>query len=109
MSKDSTIPELGSYVSKTDPNFRIIVTDVYVLDDENSSSNDKLFYLVSLIEGDDEDDMSVMGYELDPTEWLAFVEVEQLVFERDPYIGSIPENSCLAEIRDFLMQKKNNL
>lgn len=108
MSKDSTIPELGIYVSKTDPYFRITVTDVYVLDNENNSSNDKLFYLVSLIEGENEADMSAIGYELDPSEWLAFVEAEKLVFERDPYIDSIPENSYLAEMRDFLMQEKTN-
>lgn len=46
--------------------------------------------------------MTAMGFELDPVEWQAFVESEQLVFERDPYMDSIPENSNLAKIRDFL-------
>lgn len=37
--------------------------------------------------------MSAMEFELDPVEWQAFVESEQLVFERDPYMDSVPENS----------------
>ncbi|SUB82566.1 Uncharacterised protein [Pragia fontium] len=52
--------------------------------------------------------MSAMEYELDPSEWLAFVESEQLVFECDPYMDSIPENSHLARVRDLLMQAKKN-
>lgn len=76
--------------------------------DENDSPDGELFYLVRWIEGEDESDMSAMEYEQDPSEWLAFVESEQLMFERDPYIDSIPENSHLARIRDLLMQAKKN-
>ncbi len=49
------------------------------------------------------------GHEiLDPGEWQAFVESEQLVFERDPYMDSAHENSNLAKIRDLLMKNKQN-
>lgn len=108
MSDLSTIPQLGIYVSKSDPSLRITVTDVDVIDDEDDSSPEELFYLVRWIEGEDESDMSVIAYELDPSEWQAFVESEQLVFERDPYLDSIPENSHLAKIRDLLMKAKQN-
>ncbi|RJL50646.1 hypothetical protein D5071_12870 [Pectobacterium carotovorum] len=102
------MPQLGIYISKTDPNLRITVTDVDVVDAENDSPSSELFYLVSWIEGEDESDMSAMEYESNPSEWLAFVESEQLVFERDPYMDSIPEDSHLARMRDMLMQEKNN-
>lgn len=69
---------------------------------------DELFYLVRWIEGEDESDMSAMEFELDPVEWQAFVESEQLVFECDPYMDSAPENSNLAKIRDLLMKSKQN-
>ncbi|NCG49721.1 hypothetical protein [Serratia fonticola] len=108
MSNNSAMPQLGIYVSKTDPNLRITVTEVDVVDDENDFPYGELFYLVRWIEGEDESDMSAMEYELDPSEWLAFVESEQLVFERDPYMDSIPENSPLARIRDLLMQAKKD-
>ncbi|QKN81348.1 hypothetical protein [Scandinavium goeteborgense] len=108
MSDLSTMPQLGIYVSKTDPSLRITVTDVDVVDDEDDLSPEELFYLVRWIEGEDESDMSAMEFELDPTEWQAFVESEQLVFERDPYMDSIPENSHLAKIRDLLLQAKKN-
>ena len=52
--------------------------------------------------------MSAIEFELDPVEWQAFVESEQLVFERDPYMDSAPENSNVAKIRDFLMKTKQN-
>lgn len=52
--------------------------------------------------------MSAMEFELDPVEWQAFVESEQLVFERDPYMDSVPENSNLAKIRDLLMKTRQN-
>ena len=106
MSDLSTIPQLGIYVSKSDPSLRITVTDVDVVDSEDETSSEELFYLVTWIEGEDESDMSAMEYELDPSEWQAFVKAEQLVFERDPYLDSIPENSHLAKIRDLLMKAK---
>ncbi|EFO3867778.1 hypothetical protein QQN17_000650 [Escherichia coli] len=108
MSNISSMPQLGIYVSKTDPSLRITVTEVDVVDDEFDSPDDELFYLVRWIEGEDESDMSAMEFELDPTEWQAFVESEQLVFERDPYMDSIPENSNVAKIRDLLMKAKQN-
>ncbi|MEX6312581.1 hypothetical protein AB6G19_01160 [Providencia manganoxydans] len=52
--------------------------------------------------------MSAIEFELDPFEWQAFAESEQLVFERDPYMDSVPENSNLAKIRDLLMKTKQN-
>ncbi|CDG21369.1 conserved protein of unknown function [Xenorhabdus poinarii G6] len=103
MSDNSTMPQLGIYVSKTDPSLRITVTDIDLVDDKNDFPGGELFYLVRCIEGEDESDMSAMEYELDPLEWLSFVESEQLVFERDPYMDSIPENSHLGKIRDLLM------
>ncbi len=105
MNNIPSMPQLGSYVSKIDPTLRITVTDVDIVDD---SPDDKLFYLVHWIEGEDESDMSAMEFELDPVEWQAFVESEQLVFERDPYMDSTPENSNLAKIRDLLMKSKQN-
>lgn len=105
MNNIPSMPQLGIYVSKIDPTLRITVTDVDIVDD---SPDDELFYLVRWIEGEDESDMSAMEFELDPAEWKAFVESEQLVFERDPYMDSVPENSNLAKIRDLLMNTKQN-
>lgn len=105
MNNISSIPQLGIYVSKIDPTLRITVTNVDIVDD---SPDDELFYLVHWIEGEDESDMSAMEFELDPVEWQAFVESEQLVFERDPYMNSVPENSNLAKIRDLLIKTKQN-
>lgn len=108
MNDFSAMPQLGIYVSKTDPSLRITVTDVDVVDNEDDSSDNELFYLVKCIEGEDESDISAMEYDLSPSEWWAFVESNQLEFERDPYMDSIPENSNLAKIRDLLMKAKNN-
>ncbi|EJD6378128.1 hypothetical protein ACPW90_001092 [Providencia rettgeri] len=108
MSNIPSMPQLGIYVSKIDPALRITVTDVDVVDDDNDSPDDELFYLVRWIEGEDESDMSAIEFELDPFEWQAFAESEQLVFERDPYMDSVPENSNLAKIRDLLMKTKQN-
>ncbi|MDV1561329.1 hypothetical protein [Raoultella planticola] len=108
MNNIPSMPQLGVYVSKIDPALRITVTDVDVVDEDDNSPDDELIYLVRWIEGEDESDMSAMEFELDPVEWQAFVESEQLVFERDPYMDSVPENSNLAKIRDLLMKTKQN-
>ncbi|MEY0663286.1 hypothetical protein AB7281_11655 [Providencia rettgeri] len=108
MSNIPSMPQLGIYVSKIDPALRITVTDVDVVDDDDDSPDDELFYLVRWIEGEDESDISAIEFELDPFEWQAFAESEQLVFERDPYMDSVPENSNLAKIRDLLMKTKQN-
>ncbi|MCT1589022.1 hypothetical protein [Morganella morganii] len=108
MSNIPSMPQLGIYVSKINPALRITVTDVDVVDDDDDSPDDELFYLVRWIEGEDESDMSAIEFELDPFEWQAFAESEQLVFERDPYMDSVPENSNLAKIRDLLMKTKQN-
>ncbi|WP_438335733.1 hypothetical protein ACSYAE_07715 [Edwardsiella tarda] len=105
MNNIPTMPQLGIYVSKIDPTLRITVTDVDIVDD---SPDDELFYLVHWIEGEDESDMSAMEFELDSVEWQTFVESEQLVFERDPYMDSVPENLNLAKIQDLLMISKQN-
>ncbi|EGT0647000.1 hypothetical protein JAF95_000045 [Citrobacter braakii] len=107
MKNIPSMPQLGIYVSKIDPTLRITVTDVDIVDDDESP-DDELFYLVRWIEGEDESDMSAMEFELDPVEWQAFVESEQLVFERDPYMDSALENSNLSKIRDLLMKTKQN-
>lgn len=108
MNNITSMPQLGIYVSKIDPTLRITVTDVDIVDDDDESPDDELFYLVRWIEGEDESDMSAMEFELGPVEWHAFVESEQLVFERDPYMDSAPVNSNLAKIRDLLMKTKQN-
>lgn len=99
MNNISSMPRLGVFVSKIDPTLRITVTDVDIVDGDDESPDDELFYLVHWIEGEDENDMSAMAFESDSVEWQAFVESEQLVFERDPYLDSVPENSILAKIR----------
>ncbi|HEE8951815.1 TPA: hypothetical protein QH699_003553 [Providencia rettgeri] len=106
MNNIPSMPQLGIYVSKIDPTLSIIVTDVDIVDDD--SPDDELFFLVRWIEGEDESDMSAMEFELDPVEWQAFFESEKLVFERDPYIDSVPENLNLAKIRDLLIKTKQN-
>lgn len=108
MSNIPSMPQLGIYVSKIDPALRITVTDVDIVDDDDDSPDDELFYLVRWVEGEDESDMSAIEFELDPFEWQAFAESKQLVFERDPYMDSVPENSNLAKIRDLLMKTKQN-
>lgn len=106
MTEEKMIPREGIYVSKTDPSLRITVTDVVVVDDEDDSPEDELFYLVSFIEGEDEEDLSAAGFELNTEEWLSFVKSEQLVFERDPYLDDVPEDSDIAKIRDLLREAK---
>lgn len=108
MNNIPSMLQLGIYVSKIDPTLRITVTDVDIVDDDDESPDDELFYLVRWIEGEDENDMSAMEFELDSVEWHAFVESEQLVFERDLYMDSAPVNSNLAKIRDLLMKTKQN-
>lgn len=108
MSDYSTVPLEGLYISKTDPTFRITVVEVSIVEDEDDEPDEELFYLVTWVPEGDEDDMSAMAYELDPTEWQAFVKAEQLVYDRDPYLDSIPENSNLVEIRDLLARAKKN-
>lgn len=106
MIEEKMIPREGIYVSKTDPSLRITVTDVVVVDDEDDSPEDELFYLVSFIEGEDEGDLSAAEFELNTEEWLSFVKSEQLVFERDPYLDDVPEDSDIAKIRDLLSKAK---
>lgn len=106
MSNILPMPQLGIYVSKTDPSLRITVTDVDIADDENDFPDDELLYFVRFIEGEDEADLSAMEFELDSAEWQALVKSEQLVFDRDPYMDSISENANLAKIRDLLMKAK---
>lgn len=98
MNNIPSMPQLGIYVSKIDPTLRITVTDVDIVDD---SPDDELFYLVRWIEGEDESDMSAIEFELDPVEWQAFVESEQLVFERDPYMDSAPKIQTLRKFGIF--------
>lgn len=102
------ILQLGIYVLKIDFTLRITVTDVDIVDGEDDFFDDELFYLVYWIEGEDESDMTAMGFELDLVEWQAFVEFEQLVFERDLYMDLIFENLNLAKIWDFFMKTKQN-
>lgn len=102
------MPKLGIYVSKTNPSIRISVTDVDIADDEDDSPGSELQYFVSFVEGEDENDMSALVFELDQSEWQDFVRSEQLEYDRDPYLDSIPENSPIAKIRDLLMQAKKN-
>lgn len=99
MNNIPSMPRLGVFVSKIDPTLRITVTEVDIVDGDDDSSDDELFYLVHWIEGEDENDMSAMAFESDSEEWQAFVESEQLVFERGPYLDSVPENSILEKIR----------
>ncbi|EPR8111347.1 hypothetical protein P4E77_001382 [Klebsiella pneumoniae] len=106
MSDETMIPREGIYVSKTDPSLRITVIDVEVVDDEDDSPDDELFYLVSFIEGEDAGDLSAAEFELNTEEWLTFVKSEQLVFERDPYLDDVPEDSDIAKIRDLLRKAK---
>lgn len=106
MTDKNMIPREGVYVSKTDPGLRITVIDVEVVDDEDDSPGDELFYLVSFIEGEDAGDLSAAGFELNTEEWLTFVKSEQLVFERDPYLDDAPEDSNISRIRDLLRKAK---
>lgn len=70
-------PELGIYVSTTDPSLRFVVEDVTVVDDEDGDGEDD-FFLVSVVAADGKDDILAMGEELDPDEWTDFVEQHQL-------------------------------
>lgn len=106
MGNKLTLPCEGVYVSKTDPSLRITVTEVEYIGDEDDSPDNEFLYLVRWIEGEDEDDMSAMEFELDLEEWNSFVKAEQLEFDRDPYMEGIPEGSSLARLRDMLAQVK---
>lgn len=58
-------PEIGVYVSTKEPlGMRFVVEDVIFDEDEEE------FFLVQLIDEASADDMSAMGDELDPDEWL---------------------------------------
>lgn len=106
MTDEYIIPREGIYVSKSNPSIRITVTEVEVIDGEEDSPDEELFYFVRFIEGEDEGDLSAIEFELDAKEWLSFVKSEQIVFERDPYLDDIPENSNIAKIRDLLLKAK---
>lgn len=71
----SMLPELGLYVSATDPHLRFIVEDVSVVDKEDGEND---FFLVSVVAADGHADISAMGLELDPEEWDEFVESHEL-------------------------------
>jgi len=70
---DNKIPAPGTYISSSNPSFKIVVEDVEQVDDD--------FFLVSLVEFGSENDMSEMGQELDPDEWYKYVEAHQLRHE----------------------------
>ena len=110
MNNIPSMPQLGIYVSKIDPTLRITVTDVDIVDDDDESPDDELFYLVRWIEGEDESDMSAMEFELGPVEWHAFVESEQLVFERDLNRPGFPGECFICELRlpDHRFRWKHN-
>ena len=52
---------------------RIAVTDVDIVDGGDDSPDDGVLFS-PLDRGEDESDMTAMGFELDPVEWQAFVE-----------------------------------
>ncbi|MCW2452313.1 UNVERIFIED_ORG: hypothetical protein M2414_000018 [Rahnella aquatilis] len=107
MGEFSDIPREGVYVSKTDPTLRISVVEVNFSEDDDEP-DDELFYLVSWVEEGNEDDMSAPAYELNPTEWEAFVNSEQLEFAYDPYLLAIPEDSHLTKLLDVITSDKKN-
>ncbi len=51
MNNIPPIPQLGIYVSKINPTLRITVTDVDIVDGEDDSPDDELFYLVHWMRG----------------------------------------------------------
>ncbi|OAT26562.1 hypothetical protein M976_02723 [Buttiauxella ferragutiae ATCC 51602] len=108
MSDHSAVPREGIYISKSDPTLRISVIDVTVVEDEDDCDGDELFYLVRWIEGEDQGDLDATEYELDPTEWQAFVKSEQLEYDRDPYLDKVQQSPTLEKIRQMLIQAKKN-
>lgn len=108
MNRFSDIPKEGVYVSKNDPSLRISVVEVNIAEDDDDEPSDELFYLVSWVEEGYEDDMSAPTYELNPTEWQEFVNLENLEFAYDPYELAVPEGSALANLRAALASGKKN-
>lgn len=65
-----TAPELGLYVSSTDPDLRLVVERVDVIDDS--------YFLVSVVEEKFADDSMGVGEEYDPSEWEGLVRAHGL-------------------------------
>lgn len=76
MSTQPQIPDEGLYVSRKNPQIRLVVTDVDVVADDDD--DDEIFFLVTVVKDGDEDDMSAPAFEYDPDEWRRLVNSHQL-------------------------------
>lgn len=71
-------PNKGLYVStRTGPKLRVVVENVVVFDDSDEES--KGYFLVTVVDESDIDDMSAFSQEFDPDEWFSFVYEHGLV------------------------------
>lgn len=78
MSTQPQIPDEGLYVSRKNPQIRLVVTDVDVVADDDDDDDDEIFFLVTVVKDGDEDDMSAPAFEYDPDEWRRLVNSHQL-------------------------------
>ncbi|UAN53735.1 hypothetical protein KGP26_12060 [Serratia sp. JSRIV002] len=80
MTNEIEIPEEGLYVSSNPSGERFVVTEVTVVEDDEDEEGDETYFLVTIVDEGDEDDMSAIGQELDPDEWRQFVKAHKLTF-----------------------------
>lgn len=80
MTNEVEIPEEGLYVSSNPSGERFVVTEVIVVEDDEDEEGDEVYFLVTIVDEGDEDDMSAIGQELDPDDWKRFVKTHQLTF-----------------------------
>lgn len=74
MNNEIIIPKEGLYVSKTDPSVRLVVTEVHIVDEED------IYFLATVVNEGDEDDMSAPSYEYEPDEWYRLVKNQLLEY-----------------------------
>ncbi|HEJ9057250.1 TPA: hypothetical protein SML50_001511 [Serratia fonticola] len=80
MTNEIEIPEEGLYVSSNPSGERFVVTEVTVVEDDEDEEGDDAYFLVTVVDEGDEDDMSAVAQELDPDEWKLFVKTYKLTF-----------------------------
>ncbi|EQB0888207.1 hypothetical protein ACYA8Z_001676 [Raoultella ornithinolytica] len=79
MNNEIIIPKEGLYVSKTDPSVRLVVTEVHIVDEDDDDEED-IYFLATVVNEGDEDDMSAPSYEYEPDEWYRLVKNQLLEY-----------------------------
>ncbi|WP_312241728.1 hypothetical protein [Pantoea sp.] len=95
----NVIPMEGYYVSGSNPSFKLIVTEVIVMERDEDEEDDDTFFLVNAVNDDDDKDFYTPTYEFIPDEWWQFVKTNQLRFVPENNIPASDLLSFLAKVR----------